>query len=267
MNKRLDNLIQQWAKRSEPSDEHLAMLKRRIAGKLPFVQVGEGTAQSSTPSNHVLSRLAYVTLGAAAAAVVLLSMPRGKDGNEDRSAASAASAMAGISERRIEMGERLFEEMNRLFNGNLRWVAESNGDIGMGVETVESPCDAVPALVRVTVLARRGNSAVWSTAWQSDVVLRGQDLVEVAPNADTANKLALWVFPLEDGNIAVDTSLSLNLSARLATQVSTVIAPGETTELATVHGGGTEFRVFQTVVFLGQHDCAPCGVQSANGGV
>ncbi len=33
------------------------------------------------------------------------------------------------------------------------------------------------------------------------------------------------LFPLEDGKIAVDTSLSLDLSGRLAAQVSVVITP------------------------------------------
>jgi hypothetical protein len=206
-------------------------------------------------------------LGAAVAVAVLVNLPFGQVRSNEDTLSDAVASMAAISESRIEMGERLFKEMDRLFNGNLRWVAESNGDMGMGVETIPGQHDAVPALVRVTVLSRQKDTTTWSTAWQSDVVLRGQDLVEVAPNAKTANKLSLWVFPLEDGKIAVDTSLSLELSGRLATQVSAVIAPGETTQLAAVYENDTEYRVFQTVVLLGTHDGDPCGTQPSNGGV
>jgi hypothetical protein len=266
MKKNVDNLIREWAKQSEPTDEHIETLKRRVAGKLSYVQPASAEVRSMTPGMHVFSRLAYTALGAAAVAI-LFAFPRWSDKNGDLSAANAAATMASISESRIEMGERLFKEMDRLFNGNLRWVAESNGDIGMGVETLPGQHDAVPALVRVTVLARQKDTTTWSTAWQSDVVLRGEDLVEVAPNAKTANKLSLWVFPLADGKIAVDTSLSLELSGRLATQVSSVIAPGETTQLAAVYKNDTEYRVFQTVVLLGTHDCDPCGMPPENGGV
>jgi hypothetical protein len=266
MKKNVDDLIREWAKQSEPTDEHIETLKRRVAGKLSYVQPASAEVRSMSTAMHVFSRLAYTALGAVAVAI-LFALPRLSDRNGDRSAANAAASMANISESRVEMGELLFKEMDRLFNGNLRWVAESNGDIGMGVETLPGQHDAVPALVRVTVLSRQKDTTTWSTAWQSDVVLRGQDLVEVAPNAKTANKLSLWVFPLEDGKIAVDTSLSLELSGRLAAQVSSVIAPGETTQLAAVYENDTEYRVFQTVVLLGTHDCDPCGKQPSNGGV
>ncbi len=266
MSRKVDSLIQAWARKAEPTDQHIEVLKRRIAGKVQYVTADGETGPSMSPSMHIFSRLVYTVLGAAAAVAILLSLPRENDSRVGPSAANAAS-LAGISEGRIAMGERLFDEMNRLFDGNLRWVAESNGDIGMGVETMATQRDAVPALVRVTVLARRGDATTWSTAWQSDVVLRGQDLIEVAPNAETPNKLALWVFPLEDGKIAIDTSISLALSGHLATQVSAVIAPGETTELAVVNDGGAEYRVYQTVVLLREHACEPRGLPPTNGGV
>jgi hypothetical protein len=268
MNRKIDNLIKEWARQAEPTDEHLKALTQRVSGKLRYVQPeAEGNKQRAPSAFRILAPLGYTAIGALAAVVMFLYLPIGVQEVNSGSALKVAAAAAGLSQSRIATGIKLFDEMDRLFNGNLRWVSESNGDMGMGVETTPGPCDAVPALVRITVLARRGDSADWSTAWQSDVVLRGQDLVEVAPNAESANKLALWVFPLEDGKIAVDTSVSLALSGHLATQISAVIAPGETTELAVVHEDGTEYRVFQTVVLLGEHSCDPRGMRPANGGV
>ncbi len=82
------------------------------------------------------------------------------------------------------------------------------------------------------------------------MLLRGQDIVEVVPNRNSANKLALWVYPLNDGKIAVDGSISLDAPVRLSCKVDAVVQRGVPLELMSLKDGEIEYRVFQTVTDL-----------------
>ena len=79
-----------------------------------------------------------------------------------------------------------------------------------------------------------------------------QEVVEVVPNRKAGNRLALWVYPLADGKIAVDTSLSLDMPVRISSKTTAVVRQGQPSEFMSVRIGETEYRVFQTVETLGK---------------
>jgi len=258
MNDKLDDLLENWAHGRKSSDQQLVELARRISSKLSYAQTHRVVKRGFiSPRIHIFKRLAYASLGLAAALVVWISLPRNQNLLEESAQlAPTLQTLAGISHSRMTSGSRLFDELDRLFNGDLHWVMESNDDMGMGIEAAQPHDHESPALVRITVLARREGARQWATAWQGDVLLRGQERVEVVPNADPSNKLGLWLFPLEDGKIAVDTSLSLNLAARLTTEISSIITPGEVVELDISRHDDREYRILQSVVFLKEEEPA-----------
>jgi hypothetical protein len=65
-----------------------------------------------------------------------------------------------------------------------------------------------------------------------------------------SNSLALWIYPLADGQLAVDAELDLEAPVRLASRINRVIVPGETVRVAQLHTDGTEYRMYQTVEIL-----------------
>jgi hypothetical protein len=144
--------------------------------------------------------------------------------------------------------------MERLFAQDFRWVAESNGDVDLGVGVLPGGAGRqnAPTLVRLTVVARAEGQKAWRPIWNADVIVRGEDRVEISPNRKADNRLALWVCPLDDGKVAVDSVISLDAPVKVGGRLGTVVAQGVPTEVMAVRSGGTEYRVFQTTTVLRQ---------------
>ncbi len=251
----IDALLRQWADEQEPHKEQMDALCSRIAGKATMITpASEAASQASAPPSasgrHIWRSLRSAVVGAVACLLVIVAIDR-IGGSGGASSSSEHSDPSVISHCRIATGVKLFEEMNRLFNGNLRWVAESNGDMGIGMGEDREHLDSPPALVRLTMLARQAGTAEWSKVWQSDVMVREQDLVEVSPG-HSSDTISLWVFPLEDGQISIDTTVALNTPIRIRDQQSTVSTPGMPIQVASLTENGKEYRVYQTVVLLDQ---------------
>jgi hypothetical protein len=251
----IDALLRQWADEQEPHKEQMDALRSRIAGKATMIiPASEAASRASAPPSasgrHIWRSLSSAVVGAVACLLVIVVINR-IGGSGGASSSSEHSDPSVISHCRIATGVKLFEEMDRLFNGNLRWVAESNGEMGIGVEEEREQLDTPPALVRLTVMARSVGASEWREVWQSDVMVREQDLVEVSPG-HSSDTVSLWVFPLEDGNISIDTTVAINTPIQIQASESTVATPGMPIQVASVTEQGTEYRVYQTVVLLEQ---------------
>jgi hypothetical protein len=255
MNEDIDSKLRGWAARNEPPAEHLTALAARIAadGRRALL-AGTDRSPQFVPVS-VWGRLAYAGLGAALATAVLLLSLRGRPVPRSGHAAGAdASALATISARQAETGRKLFDEMERLFSSDLRWVVQSDGDVGIGVESLPGgPLrDAPPLLARLVVVSRRAGETAWTTIWKTDVLLRGEEVVEVVPNHAVDNRLVLWVYPLADGKLAVDTTLSLREPLQVSSRLNTVLPQGQPAEVFSFRSGDMEYRLFQTVEALGR---------------
>jgi hypothetical protein len=241
----LARALQEWASHHQAEQPRLDRLAQRVGARvaaLPRAADGEAAAWHVMP---FLSRLAYAGLGAAVALAVtwgcLFFAPRRAPEN------GPASRLAGISPEQVRIHERLFKEMERLFTERLRWVAETDGTMSLGVEVLPGAANrAEPVLIRLTVLERR-EKGPWVPTWNTDVLVRGEEMVEIAPDRKTDNRIAFWVYPLSDGRLAVDTDLSLQAPAVLASQASTVVEDGRPVEIMSLRAGESEYRVIQTV--------------------
>ena len=122
----------------------------------------------------------------------------------------------------------------------------------MGVEALQGPAEdpGRPAVVRLVVVSRRVGDVAWQPVWSTDVLLRGEEMVEVAAGRDSKDLLALWVYPLENGKVAVDTTLSLHTPVKISARSNTVVGRKEPNELVSVREGDAEYRVLQTVAIL-----------------
>jgi hypothetical protein len=242
-----DGILKDWAKANEPSDDRLDKLAAGIRNEI--VAHRHEQESNTVPARFgLLPRLAYAALGSAVTLVlavfwVLHTSPvRDQEGLE----------LAAISARRAAVGGKLFAEMDRLFSHDFRWVAESDGDIDVGVGVLVGGAGRkdAPVLVLLTVVEREEGRETWRPVWNADIIVRGEDRVEITPNRKADNRVALWVCPLEDGKVAVDSVISLEAPVRVGGSLGAVVAQGVPTEIMAVRSGGKEYRVFQTTTLL-----------------
>ena len=245
----LDRKLKDWAEARKPAGDHLDKLATRIRNEIVARRYEQGL--EIVPARiGLLPRLAYAALGSAVTLVLTafcyFLMHPADNGD--------AARLAVISAQRAAVGGKLFAEMERLFSHDVRWVTESNGDMELGVGVLPGGVGRqnVPALVRVSVVARADGQKTWRLVWNADVIVCGEDRVEISPNPASDNRLALWVCPLEDGKVAVESVISLDAPVKVGGRLGTVVAQGVPAEVMTVRSGGTEYRVFQTTTMLKQ---------------
>jgi hypothetical protein len=146
----------------------------------------------------------------------------------------------------------LFAEMQRMFADNLAWVAETNGDVLLGVEPEPRPSadDGRPIVVRLLVMTRQPGHTAWTRQRSIDLIVRDQEFVELAPPDGWDQNLAVWAFRMPDGMIAVDTSLAIRTADAQPACHSGVQRPKVPRQILQLKSDGAEYRVFQTVAVL-----------------
>jgi hypothetical protein len=88
--------------------------------------------------------------------------------------------------------------------------------------------------------------------WQSDVIARDEEVVDVAAGSAGTGRLRLWTHALPDGAIAIDGDLSLSdATLPLRASYGGVQRPGEPRRVTGARERGIEWQVIQTAVPLG----------------
>jgi len=244
-------MLKQWwrERRSAHRDEQLCSRIMQAVGTDRFE---EAVSPEAARCRLWLPRLAYAALGAAAALLVVFLSTEHGEPDGARGGANGAMALARVSAYELAAGARVFSETSRLFDHRLQWMAECSGDVSLGVDAGRGPTsDAALAFVRLMVLERSAQDRTWKTAWQTDVVVRGQEVARAAIGGGN-DRLALWVYALEDGRLLVDTDIDLDGPVQLAASDSAIVGAGEPSVVASLQYGDTEYRVIQTVETLGK---------------
>lgn len=243
MNDKLDDLLKQWANAGSAGAEHLHNLSRRISTEASHRRQPAVLVAQPAPG-----RLLYLGLGAAAALLIVFGS-RLVSNRHATEVGNGGESLATISAGEMQGIRKLYGETERMFADQLRYISQSNGDIGMGVETIPGGAveDARPVLARIVVVSRGPGESQWKRVWSSDVLLRGEELVEVEPNPGTDNRVALWVHTVSKGQVAVDTRLLLKIPVVVSSSASVIQSQGESESIAAFLRDGTEYRVYQAV--------------------
>jgi hypothetical protein len=250
----LDERFRRWSVARKSSDAHLRQLTARIVQEARRRRrIGmSGTPGRAAPGG-VRRGLAWFGLGAAAAACVVAVWTAAPWRPHERAAAEPdGSRLALISDDEAQRDRRLFEEMHRLFDKQLRWVAEFNGDVSVGVEDLPGGTDASarPVSVRLVVVARTEADPTWRAVWHGDLLLRTDERVRIAASRNGANTLTVWTHTVSHDRVAVEADVCLTAPVRVASRVDTVVAGGIPTEIAALRSGDHEYRVLQSVRVL-----------------
>lgn len=244
----MDSLLKQWNARHAPGTEHLDRMADRISVEAARRRYLGCLAPAATGMT-LWGKWVYGTLGACAA-ILVMAIVLGHFGKT--SARESGASLAGLAKpSAVQVGtfQELFAETTRLFPKQLRWIVQSNGDIGLGVESGGNSdvADTPVMLVRLVLVKRVAGEKTWKPAWTTDIVMRGEDRVEIATNLKGHNKVTLWLYPLDKGMVAVDTSIAIDQPLRVSARLDTVVGMGVPTEVAASAMGGDEYKVLQTV--------------------
>lgn len=251
-NEELNRILKDWAAQNACAPEQVDRLAKQISQETRRLRYENRFADVWSEPLSVWKKLRYVAVGAVLAvvvAVLILRMPPPSAQNAGEDADAEVIGMAGISANQLQSCTKLYHEIKRLFPDGLRWIAQSDGEVGIGMETSSDAASAkaTPMIVKVSVLSRKTGDNAWRQIWSTELIMNDQDMVEVVPDRQTDNKLALWVYPLEDGKLAVDSSVSLHLPITVESRLNAVVTPGQPTQMALLKLDGIEYGIFQTV--------------------
>jgi hypothetical protein len=249
----LDQLLRQWAVRHGAEGPDAQRLAQRVVDALDRPGGSDEVGvDAPRPGATLRTRLLWAVLGAAATLAVVslwLGVLRRSPRHEE---VAVEGPRIEILQPQIEANSRLFAETGRLFGPDLRWIAETDGEVELGLQPVAgTPLAASPVLwIRVLVVRRAVGGSSWQTLLTADVLTRNEQYVEARADHGGGGRLALWGYVLPDGNVAVDSRLRLTAPTRLSADVSSVFAPGKPVQILAVATDEGETRVFQVVTLL-----------------
>ena len=254
---RLTNLLRDWAAGHMPDKKRLDDLAGRIHDAVARSGRAGWTEEERPRRLWRVSwaRLAYAGLGAAVALLAVWASAL-FDGEGGGPAAPAPSDLARVPRADRHAGARIFAEVERLFGGKLQWVADSADDFRLGLSSYDvSPEQAEPFLVRIVVVSRAAGERSWRRAWDTTILARPNEWLEVQPEADGRNHISLWLHPMPDGTVAVESGLRLRHPIETSCTTTGVLKPGRPTRVLTLSVGGIEYQVFQSVAALPAGEC------------
>ncbi len=272
-NQELDRVLRQWADNRAPEAETLDRLRQQVTASLDQEKFLDLQPLLDVDANRPTTRRA-VWAAMATAAMVLIALaylwfvPRDVDpliGNpgslaiDDNSPQRPRSpSSATLGRQQLEGQARLLAEMERMFDKQLLWVAETDGQVRLGLQADANVVDSeltngrpVAVAVRLVVVRRRDSETDWTTVWQADLVSRDQQVIQLAP-ADGSHgpKLLVWAYALPDGMIAVDSELALEGPVTMLAKFSGVHQAGVPIKVHSTKRDDVEYEVFQTVELL-----------------
>ncbi len=253
MKKTPDDLLREWATSRSADEEHIRKLTARI-------ETAARRARNQPKPRLAPARwlVAFATAGAAAVIAVMISRP-GHLPDAPTHPPNDGLQAARIPEEGARAGESLFCRLEELFNDQLRWVAESGDEVSLGVSPIAGGNlpGARPLMVRLVMLSKADSEDQWKLAWRRDVITRSQELIEIAADSLSPSSINLWMLPVENGRVAVETLLDIQKPFSADARVSALVDDGVPQEILSLSIGGTSYKVLQTVRLLDKkNDCS-----------
>lgn len=248
----LDDMLAGWQQRQQPRTENLEELTGEIRARLVGALVSYDTSlwADASPSTRRVWWRGFAT-GVAAAAVII-AVAIGWQFRAGRSLPDAAApvidpatTLAGTATGKLE----LFQAVQEMFPNHVRWVAESNGEVRLGLDETElALASGRPVALRLTIEIRDSASQPWRQVRGVDVMTREQESVHLVLD-DVV--LEFWICELPDGKFAVEQSLDVGRPLHVSSASVTAQDPRVAQELYWSRSGETEYRVLQTLTPLG----------------
>lgn len=260
---RLDGLLRRWAESRASTDEQIAKLRERISSTVKTAALVDIPPMQRPHKGLVVAgRVAWFCLGAAAAVLVAgllwpVRSPEPRVVSPDvadvpQIQQNGIPAFAALKRDQLTARAVLLKEMENVFPDQLRWVAESEDKVSVGLLSEARPAwrETAPIAIRVVVVSRKTSNQDWTPVWTVDVVTRGEEVVALTPQCSGVGKLLLWTYLMPDDMVAVDGSIALPDPSPVHCSFSGIQQEGTTKAVLWVQADHVEYRVFQTVALI-----------------
>ncbi len=252
----LNNLLRQWHERNTSAEAELehSTAAFRGASRTP----GFWTCPASRPNDRCgqSGRGGGLRLGSAATVLLMLGLRPSSQSPQPVTAlhepSQALPPEVQFPASQLAEKARLLAGMEEAFNGRLAWVAEHGRQVELGLlpDTARLPRDARSLAVRLIVLARQGKDSAWRPIWQADAIARDEEIVDLTAESVGDGSLRVWMHPLPDGAIAVDTDLAVNGLLPVRSSFSGVQHSGTPQRVFSSQSEDAEFQIYQIVAAL-----------------
>jgi hypothetical protein len=254
----LDLLLRGWADRHAADSGSLDRIQGAIGQAMKRDAQSQVRESTFAVPGRWQSRALWPSIGVVAALLlamvsVMFWSPKRPEIARHDPPQSSGDVQAGITPEQLVRDTKLFAELDRVFGRQLRWVAESDGKLELGIEpdaTAALPANSKPVTIRFTVVKRGQSDRDWSVAWTVNLVARNEQLVQLQQAEADSPSLMVWTYTLADGKIACDAELSLGGSQGWRMKGSELQSAGDVREMGSAAEEGVEYRVYQAVQLL-----------------
>lgn len=271
IDEKLNGLLQTWSDANTADETRLESLHQRIISSMGDVSPMDESSRASRQgmrTSDIGRRVAWEKLSMiamSAAAVLLLVLvvaslfrqnettPQSAKRVEQRGLVEGMPhKLAWISEEQMADKRALLDELSRVFDNRLTWVAEVGDQVRLGPVNEDQQADAAtrPLAIRVVLIRKTERDPVGTSLWEIDLLTHNEQVVRVKPSDRSMPDLSLWAFVLPDGNVAIDTDLSLPQVEEIRPKTSTVQTPGKPNVVYTHKDDQGEYVMYQMVSTL-----------------
>ena len=257
----LDQLLSNWAARTEPTDDALSELQRRVVSAAASAtnSNSSGSAGTSPFRDHPAARqraswqIAVTAVALLLAATVLMTRPHER--NE-------ASITPQFPDDSIATRQSLFNELDRMFDGHWRWLGEVNGRVHLQTEEpVASEARVADnrvadngVAVRLVVVQRRPGETNWRVVWEASVMARSDEWVRLPEELIGHDAVSVWAHALPDGSVLIESDVTLTAPVAVRSCEQHIFGGSERpTRLWSARRVDGEFQLIQSVARLETH--------------
>lgn len=252
-NNELDRMLKEWGERNRPDPETLARLAAGIReigrDESPAIDDPGGAGREFRPwlrQTAVAAGLAVLLAGG-----ILWKSVRSP--GAVCAAGNGASEMARIPAEQLASGRAILDELDALFDGQLRWVRLDAGKMHLGMkdEFFRGEDSRTRLVVRTVIVEREAGRQEWKPVWSADVLTRADEYVAMAPDAESAGALELWVHRLPDGRYVLDSEIQWPAARLVRPYEGQIFCAGQPQQVFKQTSAGREYRIYQAIEALG----------------